>query len=818
MKEKTGGFDYFRLAAALLVVAIHTSPLMSIHEDADDILVQIFARIAVPFFIMVTGYFLLSEYLEGRNQRIHFGKAVSAPKEGRDGIENEIGIRSEGRSLSRIWRALRKLLLLYGCAVLLYLPVNWYSGKLDGYTALDYLGCLIFPFGSNGSYRIMQSLIFRGTFYHLWYFPGIIIGILLVVLLAHRLPYSVVSVVSILLYVIGLLGDNYYGFIPKTGRWSTIYEAIFYVCGNTRNGFFFVPVFLVMGAGIGMAQRMQMNRERQAGHGRTLKARYGNTIYLGLFLIMYACMLIEGILIKNYDLGNGYKCMYIFLIPCMFFLFQFLKLLPVRPRPVLRSIATIIYIIHPICILLVRGAAKILHMEDYLVSQSLIHYLAVCVLSMIGAWIWNLAWRKLQQIMKRRGREWQEKLHIPSDQPIQTDEIIDLNLVPQRVAASDSGGEIPDHTDSTGRAWIEISRENLQHNVHVLQNMLPPGSELMPAVKANAYGHGAVEIARELNALGIHAFCVASVTEGVELRQAGIQGDILILGYTELEQIPMVDQYGLIQTVTDRDYAEVINTYGYPLRVHIKVDTGMHRLGERCDHIEDLCQIFACENLQVVGIYTHLCCAESEDRRDVEYTRQQHHLFEQVVQELIERGYDVGKTHILASSGLLHVPEYGGDYVRVGIAMYGVCSDREEAARCGGNLYPVMSIRARVEMVKPLYAGESAGYDLQYTARSDRQLAILSIGYADGIPRSLSCGVGKVLIHGAEAQIVGRICMDQMLVDVTNIPDVESGDIATILGKSGTYEITAYDLSEEAVTITNEILSRMGSRLGRIVV
>ena len=744
-KQMTGGLDYFRILAALLVIAIHTSPLTSYNEDADYILVRIFARIAVPFFLMVTGYFLLPEYL---------------------GQDRDIA------SYKKLWRNLRKLLILYGSAILIYLPVNLYSGKMKELSFADILlGCLFCPVGTKDSYIVMQSLIFRGTFYHLWYFPGIILGILLIVLLAKRLPYPVVCVISCLLYLIGLFGDNYYGLIADASISAAIYDGIFKVCVNTRNGIFFTPVFLVLGAGIRMR------------NGKHTLVSYMSVIWLFLFLLMYAGMIAEGMLIKHFGIGHGQNCMYLLLLPCMYCLIRFLLSLLWKPRPVLRTIATWVYILHPISIILVRGAAKVLHLEKYLVEQSMIHYIAVCMITFGGVILMELLWKNII---------WKKMLY----------------------NSRSMNGE----RNSTSRAWIEVDREHLQHNIEEFRKLLPPECELMPAVKANAYGHGAVEVAKELYHMGIRAFCVASVDEAVELRRSGIQGDILILGITPMEQIHLVHQYHLIQTVVDAAYAKDLNTYGKRLAVHIKIDTGMHRLGEWCEHIDSICQIYDCANLNVQGIYTHLCCAESESARDKEYTYRQYRKFMETIQELTMRGYHVGKRHILASSGLLHVAEFGGDYARLGIAMYGVCSNREESENCKVSLLPVMSVKSRVEVVKHLQTGESAGYDLQYTADSDRELAVLSIGYADGIPRSLSCGHGKVLIHDKEALIVGRICMDQMLVDVTGIEDVKCGDIATIMGSAGKKEITAYDLAEMEGTITNEILSRMGNRLNRIVV
>lgn len=349
------------------------------------------------------------------------------------------------------------------------------------------------------------------------------------------------------------------------------------------------------------------------------------------------------------------------------------------------------------------------------------------------------------------------------------------------------------------RAWIEIDRTALRHNVKVLQKRLPPGCALMPAVKANAYGHGAVAVARECREMGVNAFCVAALAEGIELRQQGIPGEILILGWTDPRQARLLHQYRLTQTVVDLTYARDLDRQGDPIGVHIKIDTGMHRLGIHWERREEMAQIFHCENLYVTGAFTHLCgdsIAAEQGRR-----------FYQAVGWLKEQGFAVPKAHLLASDGLLRHPELGGDYARVGMALYGIGS-RE--------LRPVLSLKARVAQVREVPAGESAGYGLRFTAQHPSRIGVLTIGYGDGLPRSLSCGGGYVLLHGRKAPIAGMVCMDQTLVDVTDIPEASPGDTAVLIGKSGGEEIFAVALAAQAGTIPNEVLSRLGQRLTRI--
>lgn len=360
-----------------------------------------------------------------------------------------------------------------------------------------------------------------------------------------------------------------------------------------------------------------------------------------------------------------------------------------------------------------------------------------------------------------------------------------------------------------GRAWIELDRAALRHNVETLRALLPADCALMPAVKAEAYGHGAALIARELNRLGVSAFCVASVNEGAALRKSGVRGEILVLGYTHPEQFPLLRRFRLTQTVPDLAFAQTLSAYGKAVDVHIKIDTGMHRLGEPWDRPERLSRIFALPNLRVTGAFTHLCaCGPSP--RERAFTMGQARAFAGTVAWLRERGFVIPKVHQLASGGILRYGELGGDYARPGLALYGV-PDTDGSA----DLKPVLTLKARVAQVRELAAGEQAGYDLMFTARRDTRLAVLTIGYGDGLPRGLSCGVGGALLHGRRAPVAGRVCMDQTLVDVTDIPDTAAGDEAVLIGRSGELEITARDLAVQTGTIPNEILSRLGARLER---
>lgn len=363
------------------------------------------------------------------------------------------------------------------------------------------------------------------------------------------------------------------------------------------------------------------------------------------------------------------------------------------------------------------------------------------------------------------------------------------------------------------RAWKEINYENLKWNVETLKGFLSEGCEFMAVVKADAYGHGAVPTASYLNRLGIRAFAVATVQEGVELRLHGIKGEILILGYTSPQQIHLLTTYDLIQTAVDCAHAQALNEAAYyPVKVHIKLDTGMHRLGERSDHIEELAALFACQRLKICGMFSHLCVADSQKMEDILFTKLQISAFFQAAEQLREQGCNPGKLHLQSSYGVLNYPDLPLHYARFGIAMYGCYSSPEPELSQELPLRPVLSLHARIAAVKDLKAGETVSYGRNFRAETPMRVAAVTIGYADGIPRCLSNKNIPVLLRGQKTHILGNICMDQMIIDVSRIPDAKPGDVVTILGTDGCHTLRAEELAEAAGTITNELLCRLNVR------
>ena len=308
---------------------------------------------------------------------------------------------------------------------------------------------------------------------------------------------------------------------------------------------------------------------------------------------------------------------------------------------------------------------------------------------------------------------------------------------------------------------------------------------------------------------------MASVNEAALLRKAGILGQILILGYTSPNQFSDLVKYNLTQTVVDYPYAKLLNDFGQAIFVHIGIDTGMHRLGERSENIKEICKIWEFDNLKITGVYSHLCMSDGASDAERDITLKQIEEFNMVINFLHRKGIHHFKTHIQGSYGVLNYPALKFDYARLGIALYGVLSSPKDRIISNTKLKPVLSLKARIACVKRLHKGEALGYGLIYKAGKEMQIATVAVGYADGIPRELS-NKGFVLINGQKAAIVGRVCMDQLMVDVTDIKGVSCGDEAIFIGKSRNSEIMAADLADSINTISNEILSQLGSRLGRV--
>ncbi|MDK8179594.1 serine racemase VanT catalytic subunit [Paenibacillus sp. UMB4589-SE434] len=368
------------------------------------------------------------------------------------------------------------------------------------------------------------------------------------------------------------------------------------------------------------------------------------------------------------------------------------------------------------------------------------------------------------------------------------------------------------------RAWAEINLAHLAQNVKELKRRLPADCRIMAVVKANAYGHGSVPVAKCLQSIGVNAYAVAEIREGVVLRKAGIQGEILILGYTSPWQFEDLYQYELTQTVINADYAAALNQYSKKIKVHVKIDTGMGRLGENVEQVDRILSIYRQPHLTVTGTYSHFCVPDYDLEADIAFTKRQIQCFYDLVHVIKSNGIEPGSLHLQSSYGIFHFSQLHCDLARPGIALYGAISAVKDNEESTFSLLPVLSLKARVTMVKSVNAGTSIGYGRNYKTTQDSLIATVSIGYADGVPRCLFEQGGHVLVKGQRAAIAGNICMDQMMIDVTHIEHVNEGDIVTLIGQDGEYCIAAEEVAARCHTIPNELLTGIGNRVDRVYV
>lgn len=368
------------------------------------------------------------------------------------------------------------------------------------------------------------------------------------------------------------------------------------------------------------------------------------------------------------------------------------------------------------------------------------------------------------------------------------------------------------------RAWAEVHLDRLYENAFSFKNQLKGDTELLCVVKADCYGHGSPECALFLqNALEVKWFAVSNLNEAIELRQAGINGEILILGYTPPEYAELLLCHNIIQAITEKEYAELLSQKTKkPVRCHIKLDTGMTRIGLRHKNSEDYKKeieyICGFENINVEGIFTHLCVADSKKDEDILYTKNQICLFNEIYDKIKVSCPEIRHHHYLNSAGGICYNDGSSTLARLGIILYGLKPDYE--LDIPFELKPAMELKAVVSQVKTVEAGAEISYGRTFTAKKEMKIATVSIGYADGVPRALSNN-GEFIVNGKRAKIVGRVCMDQLMIDVTGI-DVKAGDVATVFGYDGDERITADDIAEICNTIGYEIVCNITKRVPRI--
>jgi alanine racemase len=373
---------------------------------------------------------------------------------------------------------------------------------------------------------------------------------------------------------------------------------------------------------------------------------------------------------------------------------------------------------------------------------------------------------------------------------------------------------------SQQRAWVEIDGAALAHNVAQLRSLLAPKTELLTVVKADAYGHGATTVARIALAHGATWLGVATISEGLQLRRSGITAPILLLGAANTADEVRAIVAGQLQPTicTPKQalvFAETLAELEAPqqLAVHLKLDTGMSRLGSDWQQAVALVQwVTSQPQLHIASLYSHLATADSDDPSFMAVQQQR---FDAAIAELRALDLCPDRLHLANSAATLADPGLHYDMVRCGLATYGLYPAVHLADRLV--LQPVMQVRARVTQVKAIAAGTGVSYGLRYVAESDRRVAVVGIGYADGVPRNLSMRM-EVLVRGRRLRQLGSITMDQLMIDVTELPEVEAGEIVTLLGRSGGDQITADDWAETLGTISWEILCGFKNRLPRILV
>ena len=367
--------------------------------------------------------------------------------------------------------------------------------------------------------------------------------------------------------------------------------------------------------------------------------------------------------------------------------------------------------------------------------------------------------------------------------------------------------------------WMEVNLDNLAYNVRQIKNNIKDPTLIMGIVKADAYGHGAAEVARVLLEEEVKRLGVAVLDEAIALRQEGIDVPILILGYTPPQLFDKVLEYRITPTLYNYQDAlklsELASKNGSSVKVHLKLDTGMGRIGmiPGQDSLDMVSNIYKLPGIIIEGIFTHFSVADEKDKT---YTREQFKKFTEFVSALKERGIDIPLRHAGNSAASIDLPETHLDMVRPGVILYGLYpSDEVEKERL--SLKPLATLKTVIAHVKTVPPGTSVGYGRKYISAGERVIATLPIGYADGYTRLLS-GKASVLVHGVRAPLAGNICMDQCMIDVTGIEDVKVGDEVVLIGRQGDEVIPAEELASLLGTINYEIMCMIGKRVPRVYI
>ena len=374
------------------------------------------------------------------------------------------------------------------------------------------------------------------------------------------------------------------------------------------------------------------------------------------------------------------------------------------------------------------------------------------------------------------------------------------------------------------RTWAEINLDAVNHNIGQIRSILKPGVKLCAVVKADCYGHGYAFTAAEMQAAGADWFAVSNLSEALQLRRAGIEKPILILGYTPPDKAGELVYNDVSQAVFSADYAEALSANaafsGIKVNAHIKIDTGMSRIGflyhDSIDDypvIDEIARVCRLPGLNPEGIFTHFAKADCADGEV--YTRIQYDLFLSAVHRLEERGVTFALRHCANSAAILDYPEMQLDMARAGVILYGMYPSKTVSRRI--KLLPVMELKTVVSMVKDVPADTPVSYGGTFVSTAPTKIATVPIGYADGYPRLLS-NKAEMLVSGVRVPEIGNVCMDQCMLDVSGVPDVAPGDVVTVFGREGNAAVTADELAEKAGMINYEVTCALSRRVPRVYV
>ena len=367
----------------------------------------------------------------------------------------------------------------------------------------------------------------------------------------------------------------------------------------------------------------------------------------------------------------------------------------------------------------------------------------------------------------------------------------------------------------TAITYIEVDLDAIAHNVRTLKEFIGPSVELFAVIKANAYGHGLVPVAQTVLKHGVSRLAVGRLGEGLELRQAGITAPVLALCYLMPGELRVAVECDLVPAVGEMESALVVSELGAarrkPVPVHVKIDTGMGRYGVMPDEaVAFFNQIATLPGLVVEGIFTHFASAEARDKT---FTREQFQIFQDVLAELSAAGHPMPLLHAANSAAALDLPETHLGAVRSGLALYGLYPSNEVSHALP--LKPALTLKSHVASVRQLPAGASISYGRTFITPRPMPVALVPIGYGDGYHRLLS-NRGAVLVNGCRAPMVGRVCMDQSMLNLGPETDVQEGDTVVLIGRSGDEEITCDEWAEKLHTITNEVTCQINARVARV--